>query len=56
LTSLSFRRNDSVSAKGMSAFSGLVNLVKLDLERCPGIHGGLVHLRGLFLDAIFVWK
>ncbi|KAI5017943.1 hypothetical protein ZWY2020_042831 [Hordeum vulgare] len=25
----------------------LVNLVNLDLERCPKIHGGLVHLKGL---------
>lgn len=34
----------------MSAFAGLVNLVKLDLERCPKIHGGLVHLEGLFIS------
>ncbi|GKV45445.1 hypothetical protein SLEP1_g52521 [Rubroshorea leprosula] len=47
LTSLSFRRNGTVTAQGMSALAGLVNLVKLDLEKCPGIHGGLVHLRGL---------
>lgn len=47
LTSLSFRRNDAISAQGMSAFAGLVNLVKLDLERCPEIHGGLVHLKGM---------
>lgn len=49
LTTLSFRRNNCVTAKGMSALSGLVNLSKLDLERCPGIHGGLVHLKGLLL-------
>lgn len=32
----------------MSALGSLVNLVKLDLERCPGIGGGLVHLKGIF--------
>uniref|UniRef100_A0A2P2MLI3 Putative adenylate cyclase regulatory protein n=1 Tax=Rhizophora mucronata TaxID=61149 RepID=A0A2P2MLI3_RHIMU len=48
LVSLSFRRNNAITAEGMSSFSGLVNLVKLDLERCPGIGGGLVHLNGIF--------
>ncbi|CAH9092089.1 unnamed protein product [Cuscuta epithymum] len=47
LTSLSLRRNNMVTAQGMSALSGLINLVKLDLERSPKIHGGLVYLRGL---------
>lgn len=47
LTSLSFRRNNAITAKGMSAFAVLVNLVKLDLERCLEIHGGLVHLKGI---------
>nr|GMC65139.1 putative adenylate cyclase regulatory protein isoform X3 [Ipomoea batatas] len=31
----------------MQCLSSLVNLVKLDLERCPRIHGGLVHIEGL---------
>ncbi|KHG09060.1 F-box/LRR-repeat 16 [Gossypium arboreum] len=31
----------------MAALSGLVNLMKLDLEKCPGIHGGLIHIKGL---------
>ena len=46
LTSLSFRRNNAITAQGMSALAGLVNLIKLDLERCPGIHGGLIYLKG----------
>ncbi|GAA0179857.1 hypothetical protein LIER_42229 [Lithospermum erythrorhizon] len=46
LTTLSFRRNNALSAEGMSALSKLVNLLKLDLERCPKIHGGLVPLKG----------
>lgn len=50
LTTLNLRRNSRITAQGMSVFSGLVNLLKLDLERCPGIHGGLVHLKGLFLS------
>ncbi|KAJ0634386.1 putative leucine-rich repeat domain superfamily [Helianthus annuus] len=49
LTNLSFKRNNNITAKGMSSLSGLVNLSKLDLERCTGIHGGLVHLRGIFM-------
>ncbi|TKY48051.1 F-box/LRR-repeat protein 14 [Spatholobus suberectus] len=52
LASLSFRRNDAISAQGLNNISGLVNLVKLDLERCPGIHGGLVHLQGWILYAM----
>jgi hypothetical protein len=47
LTSLSFRRNAAITAQGMRALSNLVNLKKLDLEKCPGIDGGLVHLRAL---------
>ena len=42
-----------ITAQGMSALSGLVNLVKLDLERCPKIHGGLVHLKGVLLFTLF---
>nr|GEV82537.1 hypothetical protein [Tanacetum cinerariifolium] len=40
-------RNSKITTKGMSVLSGLVNLSKLDLERCTGIHGGLAHLKGL---------
>jgi len=47
LTSLSFKKNNSITASGLRALAGLVNLTSLDLERCPGIHGGLVHLKGL---------
>ncbi|CAN1289992.1 F-box/LRR-repeat protein 14 [Linum perenne] len=47
LTSLSFKRSKAITAEGMSAFSNLVNLEKLDLERCSQIHGGLFHLKGL---------
>ncbi|KAI3691341.1 hypothetical protein L2E82_49676 [Cichorium intybus] len=39
LTELTLKRNN-ITAKGMSAFSGFVNLLKLDLERCPLIRGG----------------
>ncbi|KAM1298629.1 hypothetical protein TB2_024820 [Malus domestica] len=46
LTNLSFRRNSAITAHGISAFASLINLMKLDLEKCPGIHGGLVHLQG----------
>ena len=49
LTSLSFKRSDGVTAKGMSVFANLVNLVNLDLERCLKIHGGLVHVKGITL-------
>ncbi|KAI3512674.1 hypothetical protein L1887_19992 [Cichorium endivia] len=38
LTELSLKRNN-ITAKGMSALSGFVNLLKLDLERCPLIRG-----------------
>lgn len=47
MTALSFKRSNAVTAEGMRAFSSIVNLEKLDLERCPGIHGGFVHLQGL---------
>ncbi|CAI0422486.1 unnamed protein product [Linum tenue] len=47
LTSLSFRRNNAITAEGMRAVSGLKNLVKLDMERCPGVGGGFAHLNGL---------
>ncbi|CAI0542644.1 unnamed protein product [Linum tenue] len=47
LTSLSFKRSTAITAEGMQAFSTLVNLEKLDLERCSQIHGGLIHLKGL---------
>ena len=53
LTSLSFRRNAAITAQGMRAFSNLVNMKKLDLEKCPGIHGGLVHLRGKIVTCFF---
>ncbi|XWS17074.1 hypothetical protein CRYUN_Cryun33cG0036700 [Craigia yunnanensis] len=46
-TSLSFKKSDAITAEGMRAFSSLVNLGKLDLERCSGIHGGFVHIKGL---------
>ncbi|KAI3739934.1 hypothetical protein L2E82_30348 [Cichorium intybus] len=39
LTELSLKRNN-ITAKRMSALSGFVNLLKLDLERCPLIRGG----------------
>lgn len=47
LTSLSFKKSDAITAEGMRAFSSLVNLEKLDLERCSGINGGFVHIKGL---------
>jgi len=47
LTSLSFKRSNAVTAEGMRAFANLVNLLNLDLEGCPKIHGGLIHLKGL---------
>lgn len=46
LTSLSLKKCAAVTAEGAKAFAKLVNLVNLDLERCPKIHGGLVHLKG----------
>ena len=46
LTTLSLKRNSKITTKGMSVLPGLVNLSKLDLERCTGIHGGLIHLNG----------
>jgi hypothetical protein len=45
LTSLSFKTSNAITAQGLRALAGLVNLTSLDLERCSGIHGGLVHLR-----------
>lgn len=48
LTSLSFKKSSAITAQGMIAFANLVNLVNLDLERCAGIHGGLIHIKGLF--------
>ncbi|KAI3724912.1 hypothetical protein L1987_64680 [Smallanthus sonchifolius] len=47
LTPLSLKRNNNITAQGISALSGLVNLLNLDFERCPWIHGDLVHLKGL---------
>jgi hypothetical protein len=44
---LSLKKSCSVTAEGMRAFSTLLNLENLDMERCSGIHGGLVHLKGL---------
>lgn len=48
LTSLSFKKSSEITGQGMIAFANLVNLVNLDVERCGGIHGGLIHLKGLF--------
>jgi len=48
LTSLSIRKSSSVKPDGMRAFSNLFNLEKLDLERCSEIHGGFVHLKGIY--------
>lgn len=53
LTSLSFKKNKAVTAEGMRAFSNLVNLAKLDLERCSQIQGGLIHLKGLLCSGCF---
>ena len=47
MTSLSIKKCAAVTAEGAKAFANLVNLVNLDLERCPKIHGGLVHLKGI---------
>ncbi|KAK6942200.1 Leucine-rich repeat [Dillenia turbinata] len=44
---LSLTKNNAVTAEGMRTFSRLVNLMKLDVERCSQIHGGFVHLKGL---------
>lgn len=46
LTYLGLRRSSAINAEGMRTFSSLINLEKLDLDRCPGIHGGLAHLKG----------
>ncbi|KAM0939041.1 putative leucine-rich repeat domain superfamily [Dioscorea sansibarensis] len=48
LMSLSFIKNNGLTAEGIEAFTNLSNLENLNLERCSRIHGGLVHLRGLF--------
>jgi hypothetical protein len=50
LTSLSIKKCAAVTAEGAKAFANLVNLVNLDLERCPKIHGGLVHLKGILFS------
>jgi hypothetical protein len=47
LTSLSFRGSNAITASGMSHLSELVNLTSLDLERCPRIHGGLLHIKSM---------
>jgi Leucine-rich repeat (LRR) protein len=47
LTMLSFRNSNLITAAGMHCFAHLVNLKHLDLECCPHIHGGLVHIKGL---------
>ncbi len=49
VTSLSFKKCSAVTAEGAKAFANMVNLGSLDLERCPKIHGGLVHLKGFLL-------
>lgn len=46
LTMLSFRNSNLITAAGMHCFAHLVNLKHLDLECCPHIHGGLVHIKG----------
>ena len=50
MTSLSIKKCTAVTAEGAKAFANLVNLVNLDLERCPKIHGGLVHLKGILFS------
>ncbi|KAK4369250.1 hypothetical protein RND71_013042 [Anisodus tanguticus] len=44
---LGFRKCCGPSAEAMKSLSGLMKLVKLEFERCPLIHGGLVHLEDL---------
>ncbi len=46
LTLLSFQNSTLITAAGMQSFAHLVNLKHLDLECCPHIHGGLVHIKG----------
>jgi hypothetical protein len=36
----------------MRYFAHLINLKDLDLECCPRIHGGLIHLKGLIFTSI----
>lgn len=62
LKCLSFKRSNTINAEGMRAFSSLVNLEKLDLERCSEIRGGFIHLKGLScflfslsLSVFFFW-
>jgi hypothetical protein len=38
----------------MSALANLVHLVKLDLEGCLKIHGGLIHLKGAFSGGLIL--
>lgn len=47
LTTLSFRNSNLITAAAMTHLSELVNLTSLDLEKCPKIHGGLAHLKGM---------
>ncbi|KAI5679630.1 hypothetical protein M9H77_00857 [Catharanthus roseus] len=47
LTYLGFRKSFGINAEGLRTLSSLINLEKLDLDRCPWIHGGLIHLKGL---------
>lgn len=55
LTTLNFKRNNLITAQGIISLSSLINLVKLDLERCPKIQGGLIHLKGLcFLNSMWL--
>lgn len=54
LTSLSLKKCAAVTAEGAKAFADLVNLVNLDLERCPKIHGGLVHIKGSILFPVSI--
>lgn len=52
LTSLSFRSSNLITADGMRYFAHLINLKDLDLECCPRIHGGLIHLKGLIFTSL----
>ncbi|XP_027066944.1 uncharacterized protein [Coffea arabica] len=47
LAYLGFIKSNALTREGMQALSSLFNLEKLDFDRCPRIHGGLVHLKGL---------
>lgn len=50
LTYLGFRKSFGINAEGLRTLSSLINLEKLDLDRCPWIHGGLIHLKGSAFD------